>query len=181
MSDRAADRPPDDTTDSAVHTVRPSSPRWTHLALMVDDLDASIEWYTTYTPLAVVSKREDESGRSAWLGQPSHPDNPFFLVLAQFLPGSSPWPDIEKAVMSPFAHLGIELTSRAEVDQRATEADAAGHLTHGPVELPPPIGYVCFVTDPDGNTIEFSFDQGVFAKAHELWAERETGPTDQPG
>ena len=39
----------------------------------------------------------------------------------------------------------------------AADADAA------------PIGYICALTDPDGNVIEFSYDQGVYAKAQEVW------------
>lgn len=147
----------------------PRAPRWTHIALMVGDIDASIEFYTTYTPLELIDKRQDDSGWGAWLGQPSDPDSPFFLVLAQFLPDKNPWKGQAQAVMAPFAHLGIEVTSRAEVDELAARADAGGHLSLGPVDMPDPIGYVCFVTDPDGNTIEFSHDQGIYAKAHELW------------
>jgi hypothetical protein len=35
--------------------------------------------------------------------------------------------------------------------------------------MPPPIGYICMARDPDGNTIEFSYDQGVYATAQEVW------------
>ena len=34
-------------------------------------------------------------------------------------------------------------------------------------ELPPPVGYICMLRDPDGNLVEFSWDQGVYAKARE--------------
>ena len=36
------------------------------------------------------------------------------------------------------------------------------------------IGYVCFVDDPDGNTIEFSHKQAVFETIQELWDGKET-------
>ena len=29
--------------------------------------------------------------------------------------------------------------------------------------------YICMAHDPDGNTIEFSYDQGVYATAQEVW------------
>jgi hypothetical protein len=59
----------------------------------------------------------------------------------------------------------IEVPTRGEVDQIAARADAEGCLHWPPAQLPPPIGYVCSITDPDGNVVEFSFDQGVYAKA----------------
>jgi hypothetical protein len=35
--------------------------------------------------------------------------------------------------------------------------------------MPDPIGYICALTDPDGNVIEISHGQGVYAKAKEVW------------
>lgn len=90
-------------------------------------------------------------------------------MLAQFKEGQDPWPDAAKTVMGPFAHLGIEVTSREDVEARAALAAEGGHLAFGPADMPYPIGYVCFVSDPDGNTIEFSCNQGIYAKAQELW------------
>ena len=34
-----------------------------------------------------------------------------------------------------------------------------------------PVGYVCALADPDGNLVEISHDQGVYAKAREVWGE----------
>ena len=58
--------------------------------------------------------------------------------------------------------------SREAVDAAVVAAEAGGFLQSPAVDLPPPIGYVCMVNDPDGNTIEFSHDQGVFdfARTH---------------
>ncbi len=142
-------------------------PRWTHLALRVRDIDASIDFYTTHTPLELLTRRQDDDGFAAWLGHSDSPDAPFLLVLAQFLPGHDPYGDTPPAKIGPFAHLGIELASRADVDAAAATAAAGGWLQSGPIELPPPVGYVCMVNDPDGNTIEFSYDQGVFDFARE--------------
>jgi hypothetical protein len=55
------------------------------------------------------------------------------------------------------------------VDRIAAQAEEEGCLHWPPAQLPPPIGYVCAATDPDGNVVEFSFDQGVYAKAREVW------------
>ena len=107
-------------------------------------------------------------GYGAWLGHDDIPDSPFLLVVAQFFPETDPFKDSPMAKLGPFAHLGIEVTSRAEVDAIAEKAEAAGSLAMPPTEMPPPIGYICMVTDPDGNTLEFSYDQGVYAKAREV-------------
>ena len=48
----------------------------------------------------------------------------------------------------------------------------AGCLSWEPQELPAPVGYVCALTDPDGNVVEFSFDQGVFEKVREVWGKQ---------
>jgi hypothetical protein len=34
---------------------------------------------------------------------------------------------------------------------------------------PAPVGYLCAVSDPDGNVIEFSFGQVVYEVAHAKW------------
>ena len=46
---------------------------------------------------------------------------------------------------------------------------ADGCLEWEPAQWPPPVGYVCALADPDGNVVEFSYDQGVYAKAQEVW------------
>jgi len=33
-----------------------------------------------------------------------------------------------------------------------------------PVRIPPPVGYVCMISDPDGNRIEISHNQQVYQK-----------------
>ena len=59
-------------------------------------------------------------------------------------------------------------SARGESDHVA-RGDAEGSLVWAPKEMPPPVGYICALKDPDGNMIEFSFDQGVYAKAQEVW------------
>jgi len=143
----------------------PTIPRWTHIALPSGDLDASVAWYTEFTPLVVLDRREDADGQAAWLCHEGQVDNPFVLVLVMF------WKDRGKPapVMTPFAHIGIEVPARADVDALADRARAAGCLTWEPTDLAPPIGYVCAIADPDGNVIEISHNQGVYAKVREVW------------
>jgi lactoylglutathione lyase len=157
--------------DAALYELRPATPTWTHIALRVGDIDASIAWYEEFTPLQLLERRQDDMGFGAWLGQPESADRPFILVLAQFLPETDPFKAYPKEVLTPFAHLGIELPTRDAIDAAAARADAVGCLAMPPTQMPPPIGYVCMLRDPDGNMIEFSFDQGVYATAKRLWGE----------
>jgi catechol 2,3-dioxygenase-like lactoylglutathione lyase family enzyme len=88
------------------------------------------------------------------------------LVLVSFKRDHDKGP---QPIMAPFAHIGIEVTSRAEVDAIAKRGESEGCLAWPPTEMPPPIGYICALTDPDGNMIEFSYDQGVYATVQEVW------------
>lgn len=153
-----------------VYDIHPPAPRWTHVALRVTDLDATIAWYTAHTPLKLLDRREDAAGYGAWLGHDDSPDKPFILVLAQFFPEHDPFKDSPIATLAPFAHLGVELTSREELDRAAAAAEAAGCLAMPPTDMPPPIGYICMLSDPDGNMIELSYDQGVYAHAQKVMA-----------
>ena len=144
-----------------------TSPRWTHIALPSSDLDAAIAFYEEFTPLVLLSRREDDDGQSAWLSHAKQTENPFVLVLVMF------WRDKGKRqpTMAPFAHIGIEMPERSDVDRIAEQARAAGCLTWEPQDLPPPVGYVCAITDPDGNVVEISHNQGVYATVQEVWGD----------
>ncbi len=152
----------------------PTQPRWTHIALRVTDIDATIDWYSQFTPLELLDRRQDEAGYGAWLGMSDSADSPFLLVVAQFFPGHDPFASAPNAVLTPFAHLGMEMTTREEVDKMAGRGMAAGCLAMPSTQMPAPVGYICMLNDPDGNTVEFSWDQGVYATAHERWGKRST-------
>ena len=147
-----------------MNTPGPATTRWTHVALPVRDLDTSLDWYRRWTPLVCVHDRADAEGRTAWLGHPVDPDapsHPFVLVLIE----SAGAADDAITVLAPLAHLGFEMPSRADVDAVAAAARAEGVLHWDAHDLGPPVGYVCAVVDPDGNVVEFSHDQGVYAAA----------------
>lgn len=151
---------------SDTERLRPGSVRWTHIALPCTDMDATIQWYQSFTPLQLLDRREDADGEGAWLGHPDQGDKPFILVLVSFIRDHEKGP---QPIMAPFAHIGIEVTSRAEVDAIAKRGEGESCLAWPPTEMPPPIGYICALTDPDGNMIEFSYDQGVYATVQEVW------------
>ncbi|BAN04544.1 VOC family protein [Ilumatobacter coccineus] len=151
------------------YELHPSEPRWTHIALRVRDMDASIAWYEKFTPLELIDRREDEAGYGCWLGMPGETNNPFILVMAQFFPDKDPFADSPIATLSPFAHLGMELPNREAIDATAELAKEHDCLGMPPTMMPPPIGYITMLRDPDGNMVEFSWDQGVYATLQERW------------
>src|SRR4051794_5843189 len=151
------------------HSLRPGKASWTHIALRVNDIDATIAWYERFTHLKLLHRGEDANGKNAWLGDSSQVDSPFVLVVGQFYEGKDPFAPAQHPPLGPFAHMGIELPSKQMVDDVANRAKAEGCLALGPVQMPKQIGYVCFVKDPDGNTVEFSYDQGVYEKVREVW------------
>lgn len=148
-------------------------PRWTHIALPVTDLDRSVEFYTTVTPLVLVTRNPDENGESAWLSNEGQVETPFVLVLAEFNDEVAPRFGIDKdkpaTTLAPFAHIGIEMPNRSDIDEIARRADEIGALEWEPRDMAAHIGYICAVRDPDGNTIEFSHNQKVFDTIRELW------------
>ncbi|MEO1057646.1 MAG: VOC family protein [Actinomycetota bacterium] len=162
----------DTTSESSpqpLHALRPTSPRWTHIALRVADIDKSISFYTEYTPLELLERREDADGYGAWLGHSETGDHPFILVLANFFPDKDPFAEHPITSLGAFNHIGIELPERSDIDDLAARGAAAGCLAMPATDMPPPIGYICMLNDPDGNLVEFSHDQGVYEKAREVW------------
>jgi catechol 2,3-dioxygenase-like lactoylglutathione lyase family enzyme len=160
-----------DNSNESTYDLHPTEPRWTHIALRVADIDATIAWYTEFTPMALIDRREDAQGYGAWLGMPEKTNNPFLMVLAQFFPETDPFAGAPRATLQPFAHLGIELPTKDAVDEMAKRGEAAGCLGMPPTMMPAPIGYITMLKDPDGNTVEFSWDQGVFATLQERWGD----------
>ncbi|GAA3181519.1 VOC family protein [Nonomuraea roseoviolacea] len=142
--------------------------RWTHVALPSCDLDRAIAFYTTMTPLVVVARHSDEHGRNAWLSNDGQAETPFVLVLVEFAEDrGKPQPQL-----GPFAHLGMEVPERADVDRTAAEARRTGCLHWEPMDLPEPVGYVCALKDPDGNVVEISHGQKVYEEVRALWGDR---------
>ena len=126
---------------------------FTHVALPVTNLDASVEFYGKYTGLRVVHRRAratDNNRAIAWL---SDRTRPFVLVLAEAATVENP--------MGPFAHLGVACASREEMDELCAVARSEGCLRDEPRETGGPAGYLAMLTDPDGHTLELSYGQEV--------------------
>ena len=127
--------------------------RLTHLALPCHDLDATIRWYEKYTPLRKTHHRQDSEGAVAWLS-PAEPE--IVLVFIQKNETSEPI-----AVLTPLAHLGIALDSTNQVDRVAARGESDGCLAWEPRQESDPVGYICALSDPDGNLVEFSYGQEI--------------------
>jgi catechol 2,3-dioxygenase-like lactoylglutathione lyase family enzyme len=156
-------------TDEPVYEKRPARPRLTHLALRVASVEASVAWYEERTPLRVVRWFSDDYGHGVWLADPADGEPSLVIVLSEFLPEKDPFGYAPATVLGPYAHFGFELPTRKAVVEAARKAEAEGALVYPVTQMPPPIGLICFVEDPDGNTVEFSYDQGTYSIWEEEW------------
>ena len=118
----------------------------THIALPVGDLDESVAFYAEYAAMQVVHRREGV----VWL---SDRTRPFVIVLLKT-------PTVERPLV-PFAHLGVGLATREDVDRICEIARGEDRLISGPLDYGPPVGYWAFIRDPDGHTLEVSHGQEV--------------------
>jgi lactoylglutathione lyase len=138
--------------------------QWTHLALHVRSLEASIAFYSRYTNLRVVDRHSDKSSTGmevVWLSDRSNDDELSFVMVLQagspsHVPGTKP-----QQPLGPISHLGFGLESREAVDTVADEAKKDDSLKFGPKFLNPYAGYLCVISDPDGHTVEFSHGQSL--------------------
>lgn len=144
----------------------PPTSLWTHIALPVRNLDDTLAFYVKYTSLVNIHERQDSETnlRSVWLANPGDRTEEaarFVLVLIEGKLPKQITGDIkeEYGFLTSISHLGISLFTRDEVDMIAAMADEDGILVLGPMFRNPVVGYICLITDPDGNNIEFSVEQ----------------------
>ena len=126
-------------------------PKFTHVALLVSDVDRTADFYIKYCGLKILNRRTDlKTGYHViWMGE-----NLDFVIVA-FESDKEPIQSLSK----PLSHLGFSLNSKEEVDTVANLAREEGLLNYGPVYFDPVVGYICEVLDPDGNSVEFSYGQ----------------------
>jgi len=123
-----------------------------HVALVVADLETSIDFYARYAGLQAVHRRGEEGHGVAWL---SDGTRPFVLVLLE-----NEQVDVQ---LSGTAHLGVGCASRGEVDRLCALARRSGCLLAGPDDVGPPVGYTALLRDPNGHNLELSYGQQVGA------------------
>jgi catechol 2,3-dioxygenase-like lactoylglutathione lyase family enzyme len=147
-------------------TQAPPESLFTHVALPVRDLDATLDFYRRYTTLELIHERTDpDTGlRSVWLANSRDKTDEAARFVLVLICGSLPTQvtgDIkeEYGFLTSISHLGISLNTRDEVDRIAAMAADDGILVLGPRYMNPVVGYICIVRDPDGNQLEFSVEQ----------------------
>ncbi|MEH2202551.1 MAG: VOC family protein [Nostoc sp.] len=125
---------------------------FTHIALAVSDVDASISFYAKYAQMTVVHHRIDRATQSdvAWI---SDLTRPFVIVLIKV-------PKVEGALLQQ-SHLGVAYQNRGEIDRLCNEARNEGILLAGPNDWGHPVGYWAYLQDPDGHTLEISYGQEI--------------------
>ncbi len=121
--------------------------RLTHLALHVEDLDACVAFYERYCGLKVSDDRERNGMRSVCMNAADGSG-----ILIQMMSGGKDRP----ATPDSNSHFGFTVDSREAVDRAAEQAKAEGILIWPPEEGPFPVGYLCGLKDPNGNTVEIS-------------------------
>ena len=124
---------------------------FTHVALPVTNLEASLAFYAAYARMEVVHERADEGGtRVAWI---SDRTRPFVVVLIEL-------PEVRNPLL-PIAHLGVGCESREAVDALCEKARSEERTVHGPIDSGYPVGYWALIADPDHHTLEISHGQEV--------------------
>jgi catechol 2,3-dioxygenase-like lactoylglutathione lyase family enzyme len=126
-------------------------PSLTHIALHCEDLDASVAFYRDYCGLHISHDRADAHGRVVWMAEPGK-ERQFVIVM---ISGGK----VHSQADGDFSHMGYAMESRAAVDAIAARAKANGILAWPPRDEPYPVGYYCGIRAPDGNVVEFSYDQ----------------------
>lgn len=128
-----------------------NTPRLTHIALHVRDLDACIAFYQTYCGMEIIHQRHHEPKRIVWMAEPGR-ETDFIFVLMN---GG----DDLKLAADDYRHFGFALESKDAVDRLAAKARSVGDLVWEPRQEPFPVGYYCGLRDPNGNYVEFSYGQ----------------------
>ena len=118
----------------------------THVALPVMNLEASAAFYARFATMKIVHRRHNV----VWL---SDLTRPFAIVLIEA-------PAVPHPLL-PWAHLGVGVASRGEVDHLAALANEEGCLLRAPEDSGPPVGYWALIRDPDGHTLEVAYGQEV--------------------
>lgn len=125
---------------------------FSHVALPVSDIDRSAAFYQRWAGLEVIDRLEDpKSGAKAVRLADPRRGRAFMVALVQHGQVTHQ--------LAGMGHLGIGCIDRSEVERLSKEAEAEGCLRSGPTDSGFPLGYWCFLLDPDGHQLELSYGQ----------------------
>ena len=127
------------------------SPRITHIALHVTDIDACISFYQTFCAMDIVHQRIAGSQRIVWMAEAERHTDFVFVIMEGGQDLHLPDND--------YRHFGFALDSRQAVDDIADKASTRSCLVWPPRDEGFPVGYYCGLRDPNGNYVEFSYGQ----------------------
>lgn len=123
--------------------------RWTHVTINCSDLEASVEFYTSFCGLEIVRDRRIEGRHNVWLGPLTAPgEDPIFVLVI-----------VQHEVKARIDHFGFQCETREEVDRIAELARARNILVEPPTDIGGIVGYFTTVRDPDGHVVEFTYGQ----------------------
>ncbi len=123
--------------------------RWTHITINCSNLDASVEFYTSFCGLSIVRDRRLEGRHNVWLGpETAAGEDPIFVLVI-----------VQDEVKNRLDHFGFQCESREEVDRIAELARRQDILVEPPVDVGGIVGYFAMVRDPDGHIVEFTAGQ----------------------
>lgn len=118
----------------------------THIALPVRSVESSVALYAQYARMRVTHSRPGVT----WI---SDRTRPFAIVLIETTGEIKP--------LLSMVHLGVGVASRAEVDRLCLLAIENGCLVREAEQMAPPVGDWALISDPDGHTLEVSYDQDL--------------------
>ena len=129
-------------------------PVFTHCALHVRNLEASMAFYREFCGLKIVEEHgEGPNDHAVWMTEDDREEDYVFVLLLGGLGHQQRDADL--------SHFGFAVGSKSEVDEVADRGQAAGMLAWAPKEFPFPVGYRCALRDPDGYLVEFSDGQSL--------------------
>ncbi len=123
--------------------------RLTHIALHVDALDECIGFYERYCNLKATDDQVRGGRRVVLMAEPGR-ESEFVLQLIGGGEDGPAAPENER-------HFGFAVDSREAVDAAVRMGRAEGIIVYELEDLPFPIGYLCALKDPNGNTVEISY------------------------
>ena len=127
------------------------TPRITHIALHVSDLDKCIEFYRTFCQMEVMHRRLAGSQRIVWMAEAGRSRDFIFVMMEGGRDINLPGND--------YRHFGFATDNREAVDNIADMARDKDCLVWPPRQEAYPVGYYCGLRDPNGNYVEFSYGQ----------------------